>query len=48
VYGTDNAVGNLVVASNATVTMSIAAPSVSGTGTPSVYSGAILWVSKIS
>lgn len=46
VYGTDNAVGTIVVASNATVTMSIAAPVVTGTGTPSTYSGAILWVSK--
>ena len=48
VYGTDNAVGALVVSSDSTVTMSIAAPSVSGSGSPTVYSGAILWVSKIS
>lgn len=48
VYGTDNAVGTLVVASDATVTMSIAAPVVTGSGTPTAYSGAILSVNKIS
>ena len=48
IYGTDNAVGTLVVSSDATVTMSIAAPSVSGSGSPTAYSGAILWVNKIS
>ncbi len=48
VYGTDNAVGTLVVASGATVTMSIAAPVVSGSGSPSAYSGAILWANKIA
>jgi hypothetical protein len=48
VYGTDNAVGTLVVASDATVTMSIAAPVVTGSGAPSAYSGAILWANRIS
>jgi len=48
VYGTDNAVGTLVVSSGATVTMSIAAPVVTGSGTPTAYSGAILWANKIA
>lgn len=47
-YGIDNAVGTLVVASDATVTMSIAAPVVTGSGAPSAYSGAILWLNRIS
>jgi hypothetical protein len=49
VYATDNAVGTLTVAAGgATVTMSIAAPSITGSGSPSVYAGAILYVSKTS
>jgi len=48
VYGTDNAVGTLVVSSGATVTMSIAAPVITGSGAPTAYSGAILWINKIS
>jgi hypothetical protein len=47
VYGTDNAVGTLVVTSGATVTMSIAAPVVTGSGTPTAYSGAILWANRL-
>lgn len=48
VYGTDNAVGTLTVAADATVTMSIAAPVVTGSGSPTAYSGAILWLNRIS
>jgi hypothetical protein len=48
VYGMDNAVGSLVVSSGATVTMSIAAPVVTGTGAPATFGGAILWINKIS
>lgn len=48
VNGFDMAVGSLTVDATDTYTMSIAAPSVSGSGAPTRYAGATLFVSKIS